>query len=400
MTQSEKCDVIITGAGIAGLTTALCLARAGLNVTIFERSKELEEAGAGIQLTPNAARILIGLGLENELKTVSSTPEYLEIGYISKNTPLAEMDLEDTSQIYGAPWFSLRRANLQSILLKAVALEPDISLKLGQTIELFTQSETGVVIKCRSPSDVLSEYQGSILVGADGLWSGVRSIISGSFQPSFTGYEAWRALLPIEDVPSDYLENKIKLRLGTNCHLVTYQVSKGKALNIVFIQKANNSRDLAGGKSWSHVGCTFDLEQCLKQADPAVCTLFEKVKKWQVWSLYDMPVSKMALGNVVIIGDAAHPILPFLAQGAAMAIEDAAVLAECLKNQAEDYPSALQKFSRLRQKRNKTVSRNARRNGHIYHLGWPLNLFRNLFITMLGSQGMANKYKWLYGWKQ
>ena len=399
MTKSEKCDVIIIGAGIAGLTAALCLAQSGFHVTVFERSKELEEAGAGIQITPNASNILIGLGLETALQNLASKPDYLEVGRLSKPENLAKMDINAISIENGAPWLSLRRADLQSVLLKAVMLEPDVSLKLGRTIELFTQTDTGIIIKCRNSNDMLSEYQASVLIGADGIWSSVRSIIFGELQPSFTGYEAWRALLPIENVPKSYVSNTIKLKLGKNCHLVTYPVCSGKMLNMVFIRKANEARDIAAQKSWSYIGSTPELAYYLRQADPEISSLFEQVKKWHVWSLYDMPVADMALGHVTFIGDAAHPILPFLAQGGAMAIEDAAILASHLVSHPKNCALALTEFAASRQKRNRKVSRLARRNGRIYHLGWPFNLCRNWFIKQLGSRGMARQYRWLYGWK-
>ena len=397
MTKSEKCDVIVIGAGIAGLTAALCLAKQGFHVTIFEKNKHLGEAGAGIQLTPNASRVLIGLGLESALARLAAKPEYVEIGLFSNSETLVKMRLNaDTND---SPWFSLRRVDLQSILLKAVSLEPDISLKLGRSIELFTQTDRGIVLKCRNSNDMLSEYQASVLIGADGIWSNVRSIIFNGDKPSFTGYEAWRALLPIENVPPAYIDSKIRLRLGSNCHLVTYPVSNGKELNIVFVRKAHESRDVAGQKSWSYFGSTLELANYLNQTEPVVSALFAQVKKWQVWSLYDMPVADMASEHVALIGDAAHPILPFLAQGAALAIEDAAILADCLKQCGQDYALGLQHFSNLRLKRNKKVSRTARRNGRIYHLGWPLSLVRDWLIKRLGANGMARQYKWLYGWK-
>jgi salicylate hydroxylase len=402
MSQSEKCDVIIIGAGIAGLTAALCLAKNGLSVTIFERSQKLEEAGAGVQLTPNASRVLCDLGLEEELVRVSAIPQALHIGTLSNTAQLSQLDLQALAAQYGAPWLALRRADLQKILLKAVLQEPDITLKLGRTIELFTQTDTGVIVKCRAPNDSLLEYQASLLVGADGIWSGVRPYISSPMQPYFTGFEAWRALLPADLVPEFYKNNTVRLQLGHGCHLVTYPISPSNTLNIVLIRRANEQRDVAGKKSWSHSASATELSSVLQQASPEMVKLFSMVKSWQVWSLYDMPVAQMAAGHVALIGDAAHPILPFLAQGAALAIEDAAIMAKCLDVQhgnMANFPQALLKFVALRQKRAKKVASAACNNGRIYHLGWPLSLARDKTIKFLGAKGMAHKYKWLYGWK-
>jgi salicylate hydroxylase len=402
MNQSEKCDVIIVGAGIAGLTAALCLAKIGLSVTIFEKAQRLEEAGAGVQLTPNASRVLCALGLEDELIRVSGAPCALHIGLLSKSTHFSQLDLQELAVHYGAPWLSLRRADLQNILLTAVLREPDITLKLGRTIELFTQTDTGIIVKCRTPTDTLLEYQASLLIGADGIWSVIRPFILEPVQPHFTGFEAWRALLPAELVPEFYKNNTARLQLGKGCHLVTYPVSATHMLNIVLIRKASEQRDVAGKKSWTHSASTSELSSVMQQASSEVAELFSKVKSWQVWSLYDMPVAKMAAGHVALIGDAAHPILPFLAQGAALAIEDAAILAKCLDVQhgnMANFSHALLKFAHLRQKRAKKVAAAAHTNGRIYHLGWPLSLARDKVIKWLGAKGMERKYKWLYGWK-
>ncbi len=402
MTQSTKCDVIIVGAGIAGLTTALCLAKLGLNVTIFERSQKLEEAGAGIQLTPNASHILCEIGLEEELLRLSASPQALHIGALSQHTPFVQMDLQKLSVQYGAPWLTLRRADLQKILLQAVMREPDITLKLGRTIELFTQTDAGIIVKCRTPNDSLLEYQASLLIGADGIWSGVRPFLSNPMPPHFTGFEAWRALLPADKVPECYMDNTVRLQLGKACHMVSYPTSNACTLNIVLIRKASEQRDVAGKKSWSHLASTSELQPIIRQVSKEAAALLQVVQKWQVWSLYDMPVATMASGHIALIGDAAHPILPFLAQGAALAIEDAAVLAKCLNVEHGNFSNiaeSLSRFSHIRQKRAKKLATAARMNGRIYHLGWPFSLARDKTIKLLGDKGMERKYKWLYAWK-
>jgi salicylate hydroxylase len=402
MYQSEKCDVIIIGAGIAGLTAALCLTKIGLSVIVFERSQKLEEAGAGIQLTPNASHILCELGLEEELLRLSAAPQALHIGSLSQHIPFVQMNLQSLATQYGAPWLTVRRADLQKILLDAVLREPDITLKLGRTIELFTQADSGIIVKCRTPNDSLIEYQASLLIGADGIWSRVRPFISTPIEPFFTGFEAWRALIPANLVPDYYRDNTVRLQFGSGCHMVTYPTSNAHALNIVLIRKASEQRDLAGKKSWSHLASSTELQSITSQAGESAATLLKAVQKWQVWSLYDMPVATMAVGHVALIGDAAHPILPFLAQGAALAIEDAAVLAKCLDVQhgnIANFAPALLQFAQLRQKRAKHVASAARMNGRIYHLTWPLSLMRNKTIKLLGAKGIIRKYKWLYGWK-
>ena len=397
-------DVLISGAGIGGLTAALCLAKVGLGVTIVERSPQFEEAGAGIQLSPNASRVLIELGLGDRLQAIASPPTALCVSRLSGDKCLARLPLQKLAERHGAPYLVLRRADLQSLLLESVRRNPDIALLPGRTIEFFTASRDGIAATIRALNDTLAEHQASALIGADGLWSTIRQTLGNLEQPYFTGYEAWRALLPADQVPGGMpTETRVTLKLGNGCHLVHYPVDEGRFLNIVAVQHAQGERESRIHQNWSHAGLAAELGGVIAQAEPSTAALLSAVGSWQVWSLYDMPVAKMASGNVALIGDAAHPILPFMAQGAAMAIEDADTLARCLAGMGGDrlrFAEALARYAKLRERRTRKVRALARKNGRTYHMGFPMALARDRVMSLLGAEGMMRRYKWLYGWKK
>ena len=404
MKLNDADDILISGAGIGGLTAALSLAKIGLGVTIVERSPQFEEAGAGIQLSPNAARVLVDLGLRPQLEAIATAPAALSLGSLSNAKMLATLPLQALAAKHGAPYLVLRRADLQTILLDAVRKSPDIRLLTGRTIERFTASNDGIVANCRTLNDSITEHQASALIGADGLWSSIRASVGNATTPHFTGYEAWRALLPADQVPGGIPDGPgdVSLRLGRDCHAVFYPVAQGRFMNIVVVQQARNARELRARHDWSHAGLPAELGSVIAQAEPAMADLLKAVGSWQVWSLYDMQVATMAQGNVALLGDAAHPILPFLAQGAAIAIEDADTLSRCLAKVGGDrtrFNEALAQYAKLRQRRARKVRKAARKNGKVYHMAFPWTLARDRVIRLLGAGGMMRRYKWLYGWK-
>jgi len=402
MSFSQTDDILIAGAGIGGLTAALCLAREGFGVTLIERSPQLEEAGAGIQLSPNASRILVSLGLERSLLEVADAPTALEVSRLGRAEPLMNLPLQKIAERHGAPYLVLRRADLQRVLVEAVRRTRDVTLLSGRMIELFTAGHDGVEATSRGLNDVLAEHQVSALIGADGLWSQIRPMIGATAEPFFTGYEAWRALLPADQVPGGLAAGcRVSLKLGRGCHVVQYPVSHGRYLNIVAVQHARMERDGPQTRTYSHAGLPAELGRLIEQADPDTAAVLKAVGSWQVWSLYDMPPARMAQGPVALLGDAAHPILPFMAQGAALAIEDAAMLAARLAGTGGDrtrFSAALAHYARGREKRARKVRKLARANGRSYHAGFPIAFARDRAMWLLGANGMVRRYRWLYGW--
>jgi salicylate hydroxylase len=389
-------NLVIAGAGIGGLTAALTLARIGYRVTLLDQAGRLEETGAGIQLSPNASRILIGLGLGPRLQGHALTPVALNIQTAS-GSRLTRMPLgEQAEQRYGAPYWSIHRGDLQAVLLEAVRANPDIALQLGVRVEDYELHAKGVSVACRRGASVLDEH-GLGLIGADGVWSVLRTQLGHQASPTYTGRTAWRALVPTQSVEPEFRVNEVQLWLGPDAHLVHYPVKAGAMINIVAIVN-----DRWSEPGWSAPG---DRKELLARYSPwqwseSARMLLQLPNRWLKWALCDLPpLRHWGEGPVTLLGDAAHPMLPFLAQGAAMAIEDAAVLADSLARQAGRLPSAMRDYERRRRRRTARVQRNARRNGRIYHLSAGEAWARNLYLRLSGGQRLLQRYDWLYDWR-
>jgi len=388
--------VIVAGAGIAGLTAALTLARAGMRVTVFEQTSRLEEAGAGLQLSPNASRVLIALGLRERLAPVTVVPQAIRVMAGGPAREIARIPLGDEMERrYGAPYWSIHRGDLQSVLADAVHDQLDIKLELGARLEEFAAHINGVTVLGRRGTQVLDE-RGIALIGADGIWSTVATRLRRP-QPTFRHRTAWRALVPTDAVPAEFRQPLVYLWLGHEAHLVHYPVKAGTLINIVGI-----IHDEWNEEGWSAAG---DREEILRHfsrwawSDQARA-LISVPDRWLKWALYDRrdPFRSTKL-PVTLIGDAAHPMLPFLAQGAAMAIEDAAVIADMLDKYLDDPSDALRAYEGARWHRTGRAQQLSRRQGRIYGLTGPEALARNLAMRAMGGEKLRARYDWLYSWR-
>jgi salicylate hydroxylase len=394
-------NIIVAGAGIGGLSAALLIARAGFRVTVVEQAPRLEETGAGIQLSPNATRILIALGLEQRLRRDAFTPSGIAIR-TAAGANLATLPVRDAfERRYGAPYWCIHRADLQAALIEAVRANPDIALRLGQQVEDYVVHAKGLTVACRrQPSKAIDEHHGIALIGADGLWSSLRDRLGHRVHPEFRNRTAWRALVSADKVEPEYRTDEVQLWLGHNAHVVHYPVRGGALFNLVAIVT-----DDWADRGWSAVG---DRQELLDRfspwywAEPAR-QLLAAAECWLKWALYDLPplhqTRRWGDGPVTLLGDAAHPMLPFLAQGAAMAIEDGAVLADKLAARPDDPSHAMRTYERARVRRTARVQRAARRNGRLYHLTGAEALMRNLMLRASGPLVLPLRYKWLYGWR-
>ncbi len=388
--------IIVAGAGIGGLTASLALAERGFRVTLLEQAGQLEETGAGIQLSPNAMSILSALGLEPRLKKHAVAPDAVEIktarGHTLSRVPLGD----EAVRRYGAPYWVTHRGDLQAALAAAVREHPAIALKLGTRVEDFAAHANGISIACRKGLQVADET-GAALIAADGLWSTLRARLGARNAPVFRHRTAWRALVPAEQVPAEFGKSVVHLWLGRNAHLVHYPVKGGALINVVAI-----ARDLWAEPGWSAEGARDQILARFSRwrwAESARA-LIALPERWLKWALYDLPpLRRWGDGPVTLLGDAAHPMLPFLAQGAAMAIEDAAVLADCMARSQDDPAGALRQYEAARRGRTARVQRAARRNSTIYHLAGAEALARNVVLHASGGQRLLQRYDWLYDWR-
>ncbi|KWV51481.1 monooxygenase [Bradyrhizobium macuxiense] len=393
--------VIVAGAGIGGLTASLTLAAQGFRVVVLEKAERLEEAGAGIQLSPNASRILVELGLKERLAPRAVTPESVNVMSARAGGEIVRMPLGEAASFRaGAPYWVIHRADLQAALQAAVNDHPDIDLRLGCQFEDVARHARGLTVVQRR-GNARQQELAVALIGADGIWSSVRGHLFPDVQPQFSGLIAWRGTLEATALPREYTAPRVRLWMGSNAHLVTYPISAGRQINVVAIVSGIWNRP-----GWSAPGDTNEIKDAFATSRwPATARmLVGAVDGWRKWALFTLPdLGHWNEGAVALLGDAAHAMLPFAAQGAGMAIEDAAVLAKTLSDSTGEnvsgIPAALTRYARMRRARVLKVQRLARQQGRIYHLSGPAALARDLAIRAIGPQRMLTRQDWIYDWR-
>jgi salicylate hydroxylase len=393
--------IVVAGAGIGGLTASLALAARGFRVIVLERAERLEEAGAGLQLSPNASRILVELGLQPRLAAHAVTPASINIMSVRAGGEIARLPLGEAAAFRsGAPYWVIHRADLQAALLAEVGNHPDIDLRLGCQFEDVTRHARGLTVVQRSGNARRQELAVA-LIGADGIWSSVRHHLFPEVQPQFSGLIAWRGTFDATALPREYTSPRVQLWMGPKAHLVAYPIAGARQINVVAIVPGTWNRP-----GWNVPGDPTELKNAFASSRwPATARmLIGAVDGWRKWALFTVPdIGDWSDGAVALLGDAAHAMLPFAAQGAAMAIEDAAVLAQCLSDSAGEnvtgIPAALQRYGRLRRSRVLRVQRAARQAGRIYHLRGPAALARDLTIRAMGANRMLARQDWIHDWR-
>ena len=384
---------LIAGGGIAGLATAIALGRLGLAVRVLEKTDKFSDEGAGIQLGPNATRILDEWGVLDRLKKKAVSSEGIAIGDGITGEHLATVPFGETAeQRYGAPFLLVHRSDLHDTLLDVARSYSGFKIEMGHQALSFVQSTDGVSLTTSQ-----GETRGRALILADGLWSQLRYEIDRGAALQFTGHMAWRALINANEMPEPLQAPWTGLWLGKNTHLVHYPVCGGDKINIVAVIS-----DRWGGRAdgWSHEGDPDFLIPEFETWNDIPAQVLSIPKAWRTWPLFKMPpLRAWTQGAVSLIGDAAHPVLPFLAQGGGMAIEDAAVLARVLSENDDDPWQAFQPFEEARIERTARTSFESRQMGTIYHMGGLFRMVRNFVLKRRSPEALLKRLDWLYGFE-
>ena len=391
-TAQKSLEVALAGGGIGGLAAALCLARVGHAVTVYEQADTFVESGAGVQISPNASRVLHALGLTQSLREVGFLPEATEIrswrsGRVISHTPLGNA----AQQRYGAPYYHVHRGDLLQLLVVQAQAHPDIELVLGKRISAFTEDSTGVLVDLGNESRTVD-----LLIGTDGIHSAVRERLWGERAADFTGNMAWRLLVPANQLPEGLIAPNATVWWGPGKHFVHYLVNGGRQVNCVCVVET----DTWHPESWIEPGSLAELKADFAGWHDTIQALLARADESSLfkWGLFDRaPMQAWGQGRVSLLGDACHPTLPFMAQGAAMAIEDAAVLARCLSADSEkekDCAVALQRYEELRRQRTADVQRGSRRNATIFHMSGIKAWLRDRAAARAGGHTMDKLYRY------
>jgi salicylate hydroxylase len=380
-------SVAVVGGGVGGLTTAVALLRAGLDVRVYEQGRALSAVGAGIQLAPNCTRVLGRLGLLPAVRRVAVRPTEWEFRRWDDGRVVSRTALGDAVEAtYDAPYLNAHRGDLVALLAAAV---PADRVETGRRC-------VGVVPHDDRPEVVFadgSRVAADVVVGADGIHSVVRQALFGDEHPRFTGHVAYRGLIPADRIAHLGLAHRCTMRMGPGAHFVYYFVAAGRMLNLVCVAEEEAWRR----ESWTDRADPAELRAAFHGWHPTVSTLIDALDAPLKWALFDRePLPSWGRGAVTLLGDACHPMLPYGAQGFAQAVEDAAVLAACLADPDRDVPTALARYAALRRDRTARVQTISRSNGVRFHLpDGPDQQARD--AAMASSFGLSPDIDWLYG---
>ena len=395
-------QVIVAGGGIGGLACALALARQGVPTVLLEQAAAFGEVGAGLQLGPNATRVLADWGLSDALQACAAFPEALRVRDAHRGSDLGQLRLGAMAIArHGQPYATLHRADLHALLLAAVQEHGLTELRLNARLASFTPSPSGVTTTLVDGNTL----HGDALLGCDGLWSRVRSQLLGAQAVRSSGHLAYRGMVRAADLPAERRANVVTAWLGPRMHVVHYPVRGGEWMNVVAVVhgvlgQGHGGQPGADPQSWTHEARAADLQRALGPACADLLSMIDAVPAWSLWALNDRPAMagahEHAQGRVALVGDAAHPLRPYLAQGAAMAIEDAWTIGRLLKpaSSSTHWPSVLARFADTRWPRNARVQQHSQRNGRVFHATGLVRWGRDTAMRWLGEGLLDNP--WLY----
>jgi salicylate hydroxylase len=389
--NAQDRPILIAGGGIGGLAAAYALACKGCPVRVIEQAPEFKEIGAGIQLGPNIFRVLEKIGLKQAVLADAHQPPGMEMrdaltGGLVLRIPLADPRFLDR---FKQPYAVTHRADLHAAFLDACRDNNLVTLETSRTVEDYEEDADGVTLVLQSGERV----EGRALIGCDGMWSKIRERIVGDGKPIVSGHIAYRAVLTKEEVPEALWRPDVVLWAGPRTHLVHYPLRRGELYNLVAVFHSDRyvegwNAEADAGELWAH----------FKGQRPEVLRMLERIETWRMWVLCDRePVKEWSKGRVALLGDAAHPMLQYLAQGACMAVEDAVCLADTVAAQPDDLPAAFSAYVQARYLRTAQVQIMARVYGDFYHARGPAAELR---LKMLGARTPEQSYdgvEWLYG---
>ncbi len=383
--------ILIAGGGIGGLATALALARHGLPSKILERRDNFVEEGAGIQIGPHGMRVLRWLGIDDALRACVAEPDLIRVLNARSGVELSALPLGAwIARRHGAPYCTLHRQDLHGALLDCATAEPLITITANTGVIDATSDRSGVTARLAGGATL----SGAALIGADGLWSALRTKLFDGKPPRFSGKCAYRAVLPAEAVALSLRRNDIHIWLDAGAHVVHYPVRGGREVALVAIFD-----DPSQTEAWSSDVAFPEVQSRIGSFAPPLQDVIRTAGAWRKWSLYERSVpSPFVKGPIALLGDAAHPVLPFLAQGAVMAVEDACVVAAEIAMTPGDIPAALLRYENNRKARVMRVQAASRRNGRIYHLSGLMAAARNGVLRALPPERVMAGYDWLYRW--
>jgi salicylate hydroxylase len=386
MNRAEARTVLIVGGGVGGLTGALAFARRGFDVHVFEQAAHFDEIGAGIQLSPNCLRVLFDLGLELRLRNVSFVPEGTQMRDWKNGNIISAHELGAAAvAAYGYPYFHVHRADLMDVLVGHARESPNVHLHANARCEAFEQTRDGVTASVGGKL-----FRGALLIGADGIHSSVRTQLFGAESPRFTGNVAWRGMVNVARLPRGLVHPVATIWMGPGKHFVHYYVRSGRLVNCICVIERRGREE----ESWTERGELADLKRDFAGWHETVQELIRNMDDEDCyrWALFDRnPMRRWSEGCVTLLGDACHPTLPFMAQGAAMAIEDAAVLVGCVSG-ADDVAEALMRYESLRRSRTARIQLGSRNNAKLFHLRPPYAWVRNRAL----SSAKSNPMDWVF----
>jgi salicylate hydroxylase len=397
MSIGPRDAALIAGGGIGGLAAALALARIGWPSVVAERRCEWSEAGAGIQLSPNGVRVLEQLGVAARLEPFAARPREIVVRDAATARVLQRLPLGDWIEArHGAPYWQVHRRDLQAALVAAIEAEPLIAVTMGFEAVSFEARGERVALRAKDGR----QLEGALLVGADGVFSAVRQQLFATPEPRFSGRTATRTVVaaarPADNEPL-LRPDATGIWLAPGAHIVHYPVRKGREVAIVIVRTAR-----WGGHGWSEPAEAAELETALAGIAPRFAQALGTGHAWRRWALFETePLSQWSQGRVTLLGDAAHPTLPFLAQGGVLALEDASTLGACLSRVGApaEVPAALAAYETQRATRSRHVVAAARRNGLIFHLSGLAALARNAAMHLMPGERIMAAYDWVYAWR-